>query len=240
MRGMGFALTVLMRALFLALICLGVCLSSTTFADEYFVMVSGYQDGPNTPRNSHTFATFVKVKTPWDGIEPPVVLETKTISWLPEGFARDLTLRYDDGKNYSLAETLSFADRMKRRGLSMSLCHYGAYPISPDVFEKAQKRIDYLNSGQVDYKMLDLFTRRRGAAINCIHAVTDLAGFYKTGFMRGCEASGAAVNIYQSRQLIKDRRSNERVKEAILEKAKRDSAAILSGAAVAGSSTHSK
>lgn len=163
---------------------MGIFAGVSAFAADYVILWS-YQDWRNAPVRSHTFASFIR--TDGDRVSSQV-----DISWLPApGYFRNglemPPLRIVPGQNYSLSQTLGFA-----AGLNQPVRRFGPYAISPELFAAAVRQSESLASGRVAYKMLD--GGSRPGAINCIHAVTDIAGYTDTGLARGAAASQAALH----------------------------------------------
>lgn len=157
---------------------------------RHFMIVYGFQDAINTPRNSHTFATFLELS--WsDSTGDFTGIQVHTISWYPTSMEiRFYRLLPEGGLNLELTETLALA---ASRGVSV--IRWGPVEISEDLYFTALRQIDFLNSGAVDYIAEDRFlrnaaySREPGGAINCIHAVSDLGGFIRTGFLHGFSAA---------------------------------------------------
>lgn len=57
--------------------------------------------------------------------------------------------------------------------------------------------------------MLDY--RKRPGALDCIHAVTDIAGYLDTGLLRGADATAAAFNHFNRRGGLRSARADEGV-----------------------------
>lgn len=145
---------------------------------RYFMVVFGYQTIPNRAVDSHTFAAFYEGRDlEWGGGRAPA-----TISWLPAtGIVRPLGR--ERGRNFSLDETLAIA---RSRGYEVRA--WGPYEITPSLYRAALGRIRVLESGRLLYKMIDgPFSPR---AVNCISAVSDIAGPLHTGTDWGFAASG--------------------------------------------------
>jgi hypothetical protein len=135
--------------------------------ESYFVLVFAGHNKPNLPRDTHCFATFVKVTC-----EPgePVDVEHHTISWMPVSMeVRVLKWLPEPGHNLTLGKTLEMAHE---QGLQLSL--FGPYEIKPGLYERSVTQGEKLRSGCVQYKTCDtgyLSTK----VSNCVHAVADLA-----------------------------------------------------------------
>jgi hypothetical protein len=180
-------------------ILVGVCLLAIVPAlpadERYYVVLFAAQDSRNDPRSSHTFATFLRI----DREEDPrnrALWETArsfNISWLPASGSFRLLQRPVAGRNYTLPETLKWADG---RGLTTTM--RGPFEIGKDVYERAAKQKERLESGAVAYKALDR-RFRPDVAINCIHAVSDIlpGPLLMTGDARGEAATAMVANHFR-------------------------------------------
>lgn len=139
--------------------------------DAYYLLMFASQRVPNNPNYAHTFATFVRVCWEGDGPCPAnAVYEAHTISWLPANLnIRVGALCAEPGHNFDLHETIAF---VRDGGQRVSL--WGPYQIDPELFEKALRRKDRLESGTIRYKADDSF-RKDNRVTNCIHAVSAIA-----------------------------------------------------------------
>jgi hypothetical protein len=139
--------------------------------DEYYLLMFGSQRIPNNPNYSHSFATFVHVWWPGDCPMPPFFfLEAHTISWLPQSMrVRTNALCAEPGWNVPLDTTLRY---VLDSGERVSL--WGPYPIEPELYFRAMRRIAQLESGEVRYKADDS-GRNDNRVSNCIHAVGAIA-----------------------------------------------------------------
>ncbi|NBQ52911.1 MAG: hypothetical protein EBU49_04955 [Proteobacteria bacterium] len=165
---------------------------------RHFMIIYGFQDGINTPHGSHVFATFVESDVSPSGHDL-ARFEAHTLSWLPVMVDnRFLRLRPEPGRNFSLDETLQLAESRE-----LSLMRWGPFEITDSLYFGALDRIDFLESGAADYIAQDTFyrnavyVRESGGAINCIHAVSDLGGFIRTGLAHGFSA---ARRVYEHLQ----------------------------------------
>jgi len=146
---------------------------------RYYLCVFAYQTEPPRVQFSHTFATFVKS----DGDS----FEAHTISWLPRSLDIRVLRRFGEpGANFGLKETLEVA-----AGVGARIYEWGPFEIKPELYKRALRQIDTLNSGRILYKAVDANWRGNGAS-NCIHAVADVdtdRGFLKVGREYGAAAS---------------------------------------------------
>jgi len=141
--------------------------------DFYFVMVLGsQQDWPN-PRFAHTFATFVKVSAQEPCPDTFTIEEVHTISWLAATMVVKPALLPEPGTNFELRETIQWAlDTCQR--VSM----WGPYQINEDLYCRALRQIDLLESCRVRYKAVDSGYPSSRVS-NCIHAISSIAGGYR-------------------------------------------------------------
>ena len=160
-----------MRKYWFACLLCALGLPSLQAEERYFVVLFASQSPDASPRQSHTFATFLKVdigKPDKDGEIPTETMESATISWLPDNGRIRLLARPEAGRNVGLKESLAWA---KDNGLSTSA--RGPFEVSRDIYERAVEQKKRLESGAVAYKAIDL-RYRPSAAVNCIHAVSDV------------------------------------------------------------------
>jgi hypothetical protein len=150
--------------------------------DSYFVVVFSYE-GPNgmmEPAATHTFATWVCMRD-------EQIVDRVVINWSP----RDTFVEFFKevpGSNHTLKESVDFAIENDRK---MS---YWVLRTDMTFFEEAKKQRDSL----VTYKALDRKTRPQ--AVNCIHAVSDTAGFLDTGTASGIEVGSRVTDFFIKQQ----------------------------------------
>lgn len=145
--------------------------------DRYFMVLFGYQGASNRAVDAHTFAAFYE----GSDLESGRVSYPASISWLPAtGVVRPL--RREPGKNFSLEETLDLA---RRNGAEVRA--HGPYEITSGLFARAMEQIRFLESGAVDYRMINgIFVR---GTSNCIAAVSAIGGSLNTGTQWGFSAT---------------------------------------------------
>lgn len=168
-------------------------------ATRYFAVVFSYQDAENHVLKSHTFATFVKVPGGAGDANQPADWNSVTISWLPAKFAETLKLSFfpTAGRNYTLAETLGFAERLGAR-----VRHWGPIEIDRELYDAAERQAERLASGQVRYKLYD--SSKQGVlggksnVLHCIDAVGNIAGPLQSGTARGFAAGERVVEHFRS------------------------------------------
>jgi hypothetical protein len=146
---------------------------------EYYLSVFAFDTVPRRAQYSHTFATFIKASGG--------SVEAHTISWLPRSKHIEVArTQSEPGMNLDLHQTLDFA-----RGLSARVHEWGPYRIRPELYERSLRQIERLNSGRIQYKILD-GAWRPDAASNCIHAVSDIDA--DDGYLTVAGAYGAAAS----------------------------------------------
>lgn len=137
-----------------------------TAEERVYLLVFAAQAEPAKPRTSHSFVTVVRAQQ--DGSDMRHwKIDNYTISWLPATGNIQQFRRPEPGRNFGLAETLRWAE-----GQSARVTLWGPYEVDPELLVYAQRQIVVLESGRIDYRMLDSLTRPR--AVNCIHAVSDM------------------------------------------------------------------
>src|SRR5687767_4135429 len=165
-------------------------------ADErYYVVLFASQNSTNDARLSHTFATFVKIDRQDDPKQRAQreTAQSVTISWLSAGGSVRILERPVTGRNYTLQESLTWAEE---RGLTTTM--RGPFEIGKDVFDRAVKQKERLESGAILYKAVDRRFRPE-VAINCVHAVSDVlpGPLLMTGSARGDAATAMVANHYR-------------------------------------------
>lgn len=164
-------------------------------AAERFMVMFAAETPENTARTSHTFATFVTM-------EHGTVTEELTVSWLPAPgyFGPEYSmppLAIVPGKNYTLDETIRLSPRRRTS-------FWGPYEISDSLYERAARRVAYLERRVTSYKMTNVARGRLrdaplrnqpGGAINCIMAVSDIGGYLDTGTAWGINASSQVLSF---------------------------------------------
>ncbi len=191
-----------MLKMFLITTVLALGLSSTVKADDkYYMMIFAAQAEPNIAAQSHTFGLFAKVS----GTQADPKIETTTISWLPASLQIEPLRREPvEGKNLSIADTLQWAATNNSK-VSM----WGPFRIKKGFYDMAVARAERLNSGKIQYVMIDGKQRGNGAT-NCIHALSDLDKTQpelNTGTARGDEASKMVLSFFDP-YIIQSKGSN--------------------------------
>lgn len=132
--------------------------------NQYFVLVFASERDGRSMNYSHTWATFVKATA---ALPQGFILETHTISWLPEnGMIRVAALLPEPGRNFNLQSTFTWALDSGQR-----IFMWGPYQINQDLYRRALAQQALLESGVVRYKAIDT-GRRSDRVSNCVHAVT--------------------------------------------------------------------
>jgi len=163
------------------------------------------------PRFTHTFATFVKA-TGEGNNKTKYKVEEHTISWIAQ--TKEIVVaraKPEPGVNLSLKESLVLATSLEEK-VSM----WGPFEIKKELYDRALKQIDRLESNKVEYKAIDLRFRPESAS-NCIHAVSDIDaddGLLETGTACGDEAS-QAVATHLRRWMIKPEKTHAWVSKRI-------------------------
>jgi hypothetical protein len=143
-----------------------VASSAARGQDHFYAIIFGEQDGRNRFCEAHSFATFVRVR-----LEPagPEVVDRATISWLPAAGKVKLFKRAEIGRNYTLEESFALVKPGHR------VAQWGPFEIQEELFDRAKKQAAFLSSGGVLYKAMDRLSRQAGVAVNCEHAISDIA-----------------------------------------------------------------
>jgi hypothetical protein len=161
--------------------------------EKYYMVVFSAQAAPVRGRNAHTFATFVRVADDAISDNGPKV-ERHTISWLPSTLQVRVLRRFpESGVNLGFQSTMDWARRRDAR-----VTAWGPVQIQKELYDRALRQIDRLNSGAIAYKAID--RRYRGEAVNCIHAVADIdtdRGILSVGDAFGEAASSAVARHFQ-------------------------------------------
>jgi hypothetical protein len=185
--------------------------SETRAADGYYVVIFGAQQEVNRPQAAHSFATFVKVTSDGPATNDDR-LESHTISWMPRSLDVRVLRRFPEpGTNLSLNESLRLA-----RSLDARVVKFGPYSIDKELYDRAVRQIERLESGNVAYKAVD--TRYSPTEVcNCIHAVSQVAGDEAPIAQTGWGASASAFIVQRFQPWIKDntRKRHEWVSERL-------------------------
>lgn len=176
--------------------------------NTHFFVVCGYEDGFNTPGNSHIFARFMELEGGFDG-NTGKGIKSLDISWLPQDFPQTLSLGFwlfsTPGKNYSFEESLELA---KRVGSKVKCSE--VIPTTEKNYLLAKERIELLNSGRIRYQALVPFEHKNAVgkdargATNCIYSIADLHPYFDHGTTHGWK-SATLVTEYLSENGFRDK-----------------------------------
>lgn len=158
--------------------------------ERYFVTFYAAQRSNREPQTTHSFAVFIRATSADDG---ELRCESFTISWMPASGAIRLLAPPEPGKNYTLKETLAWAERLGLRTKS-----FGPFEITKEIHDRAVDQKTRLESGAVQYKALDR-RFRPDSAINCIHALSDVipGALLNSGSAAGEAATAMIVSHYR-------------------------------------------
>jgi len=163
--------------------------------ERHYMAIFGSQTEPNLPRNSHTYAVFMRVTDNGSSEEKKPQVESFCISWMPRTLNIVTLRRFPEvGINLTLEDTNRWA-----RSIGANIRMWGPYPVRKELYQMAQQQHARLVQSAMLYVCLD--GAFRGAiASNCIHAVSDLDVTQpplQTGTLRGQGASAAVVQHFQ-------------------------------------------
>jgi hypothetical protein len=169
-----------------------VVLTGAAQATEgYYAIFFAAQTPDNQAKFAHTFAAFVRVDDIKAKNSP---IQTAVISWLPaNGNIRVVKLRPEQGKNFGLKETLTWAAEQR-----LNVSAFGPYPIKKELYDSAVRQVKLLESGAVAFKAVDI--ARANPVSNCIHAVSDLDIVKQplvTGAAHGEEATALVARSFR-------------------------------------------
>jgi hypothetical protein len=165
--------------------------------ERYFAVFYASQDANATPSRSHSFATFLKGAAKGEKLSDTSAV---TISWLPVSGSLRLLGGAQPGHNLTYRQTLEWADQVGAR-----TTRWGPFEIDKKSYDAAVEQYDRLQSGAVEFKVIDTFVRP--SATNCIHAVADVLPSPKllTGRTRGNSATELIVNHFRPSMIEPDR-----------------------------------
>lgn len=151
-------------------------------ADDYYVTLFCAESVPYRATNTHSFASLVKVANGAAALDH--------ICWGPANMKiRGLTLRPEEGRNFTLAETLDWV-----KGNCWRVSVWGPYKVECDLYTKLKCQADLLSSGAIKYKPTDTL-QRRDVAQNCYHALTSPVAPLKryAGAFTAGDAAGTTI-----------------------------------------------
>jgi hypothetical protein len=196
----------LRHGLVVALLLIWPCVA--TAGDSYYMAVFGCQNPKwNRPRDSHSFAVFLRYYVRPDGY---CWYEQFTISWLPEsGQIQPLRLSAVPGENLSLNGSF---DLVLKRGDRVSM--WGPYQIEKELYQRARAQKARLESGQVAYKALDgLHSVQR--VTNCMDALMVLATEGERRVVGWGEMASYAITVALTPWIIDPERTHDWVINAL-------------------------
>lgn len=134
-----------------------VALAACPCPERYYAVYFAAESVPHRLRNTHTFATYVRVSAA--GVRPV------TVSWLSaDGVIRPFGLA-EVGRNRTLGESLAYAG-----GRGWTVTAYGPFAIDAGRYARAEAFAGTLASGAIKYRATDGF-RLRNTVYNCVSAV---------------------------------------------------------------------
>jgi hypothetical protein len=174
------------RALLSAVLLLA--LPAAARADDYFVTLFCAESVPYRPTDTHSFVSLARV--PSNG-----AAELDAICWGPANMKiRGLTLRPEEGTNFTLTETLDWV-----KGNCWRVSVWGPYKVERELYCALKAQAERLNSGTVKYKPTDTL-QRRAVAQNCYHALTSPVAplkRYAGAFTAGDAAGTTILQVYK-------------------------------------------
>lgn len=170
--------------------------SSQAFAAHYYMAVFGYEGVGRIPSTTHSFVTFFQS----DDTPQRNIIAEHTISWMPRDLAFSIFSPVEPGVNLDHRASMQLA---ASRGYPVVT--FGPYEIKQELYDRSVQQFYKLEAaeqtGSIQYKLIDKNTRlgiwngQWGAAINCVHAISDMIGYIQTGDLRGVEASQTITQL---------------------------------------------
>jgi hypothetical protein len=157
-----------------------------------FLVLLATQRTFNLPQYAHSFACFVRVAA--SGQRRLEAEQTFVISWAPRTLEIVIFDNPEPGTNLGLQATLDWAASLKTRIHAM-----GPFHIKPELYEKARRRRDFLESGTPGFVVLD-GNYRPDRATNCMHAISDLGltpDLLDTGLSYGLGANRTIIEYFR-------------------------------------------
>lgn len=158
---------------------------------HFYAAIYAYDAGPfSLPKDTHSYAGFMAVDH-----STGRVVERFAISWLPiDANVRAIDV-VEPGRNFPLDETMNIA-----LANHYQVTKLGPKEVTPRLFELARNQWGRLEratrDGSIGYLLLDGISRfAPRPSVNCIHAVSDLAGVLRTGLKSGRSGS-VAIDEY--------------------------------------------
>lgn len=162
--------------------------------DSYFMVLFASQSPFWRKPKAHCFATFVKIPDGSAG-SAEALPEIHTISWYPAAGRCRVIHPPEQGCNTELDETLA-----RCKTARMNIYKWGPVQIQKEFFEKALERKGLLDAGELRWQAIDKSARRKGIAVNCIHALSDLdcdESLVEFGLCSGCSAAQRMVGMFR-------------------------------------------
>jgi hypothetical protein len=137
-------------------------------AEKMFAVFFAMQDAERRPEEAHTFVEFVRAEV--NVGMPPIILQRDAISWLPSNLiVRLRALRPEPGRNLTLDETLELGSS---KGLE--ILAWGPYEMTGGAYRHALARKAQLESGEMEYKAIDVIPGQSRTSTNCMHAAAEI------------------------------------------------------------------
>ena len=186
----------------LVVLTLGIAPGRWAAAESHYVLIFGAQPSPKIIKDSHTWATFVRVIG--EGSDPAgYQIFAHTISFVPATLqVRTFALQAEPGANLDLEGTLAYA---RDKGASVTV--WGPFLIRPAVYQRSLEVWSLVGSGAVEYRAID--TLRNQFIADCIHAVTAVDPDFGRGHYPLIR-TGKSASRYIARQIVK-RRDPDRI-----------------------------
>jgi hypothetical protein len=161
--------------------------------------------------HTHSFALFVRAVTDEDC--RPHVVESFPISWLPQSMeVRVGRLHPEPGWNLDIPRTLDWALKDGQR-----VSRWGPFQVTPELYQRALRQKNHLESGAVRYKTLDTGFPTRHVS-NCIHALADIhheAPRLRLGTPTWGQAGSYFITLSLGRFIVDPRVTHEWVIDAV-------------------------
>ncbi len=156
-----------MKKIIQSILVLIFLLSYNAFSQQHYVTVFDSHLEIDPQNETHSFAVFFKINP-----ETNEILETQTISWLPENLDVEVFdfVNSKRGKNFSLKETLEWTAGNKRKIL-VERTHF--IPIDQKLYDLAREMTKKLNNQEYLYKVINVISRGilRRNILNCLQAL---------------------------------------------------------------------
>ena len=163
--------------------------------ETHCVFIFGAQPTPKVIKDSHSWATFVRVVG--EGSDPASYqVFAHTISFVPATLqVRTLALKPEPGANLDLVGSLAYA-----RTKNASVTAWGPFLMRPEVYQKSLEVWSQISRGAVEYRAID--TLRDTVVADCIHAITAVDPDFGRGHYPLIR-TGKSASRYIARQIVK-------------------------------------